>query len=305
MKRAVLLPLLLAVVAPVYAQDIVFWPVHGNVYVIAGAGSNVAMSVGVDGILLVDSGRAEIADKLLAAIQQFLRQRDPTGPALPIRYIINTNADPDHVGGNAKIAESPIFRPLGGGEQIIAQDNVLHRVIEAKLPFKGRPTDTYITEQYRVNRFFNGEGVQVVHMPAAHSDGDSIVNFRYSDVIATGDVFTYDYPVIDIEKGGSIQGTLRALNQLIDLVFPEFRSQGGTMLIPGHGRVSDLTDLAYYRDMVTIVRDRVEDLKKKGMTLEQVKAAKPTLDYDPIYGKTAGTADRFVEAVYRSLGAKP
>ena len=305
MKWAVVLALLLAFGAPAYAQDFVIWPVRGNVYVIGGAGGNIAMSVGVDGILLVDSGSAEMVDRLLPAIQQFLRQRDPTGPVLPIRYIINTSADPDHVGGNAKIAESPMFRPLGGGEQIIAQDNVLHRVIDAKLPFKGRPTDTYTTEQYRVNRFFNGEGVQVIHMPAAHSDGDSIVNFRYSDVIVTGDLFTYDYPVIDTEKGGSIQGTLRALNQLIDLVFPEFRSQGGTMLIPGHGRVSDLTDLAYYRDMVTIVRDRIEDLKKKGMTLEQVKATKPTLDYDPIYGKKAGSAERFVEAVYRSLGAKP
>ena len=313
MRLAAALTILLAisgVADPGWAQqnanpEILFWPVRGNVYVVAGAGANIAMSVGVDGVLLVDSGSAEMTDKLIAAVQQFLRQRNPTGPVLPIRYIINTSPDVDHVGGNAKIAESAIFKPLPGGEQIIAQDNALHRIIDARLPFKARPTDTYTTEQYRVNRFFNGEGVQVIHMPAAHSDGDSVVNFRYSDVIATGDVFTYDYPVIDIDKGGSIQGVLKGLNQLIDLVFPEFRSQGGTMLIPGHGRVSDLTDLAYYRDMVTIIRDRIEDMRKKGMTLEQVKAAKPTLDYDPIYGKKAGSADRFVEAVYRGLGAKP
>jgi glyoxylase-like metal-dependent hydrolase (beta-lactamase superfamily II) len=285
--------------------EIQFWPVHGNVYVVAGAGSNIAMSVGTDGVLLVDTGSAEMSEKLIAAIQQFLRQRDRFGPQLPIRHIINTSADADHVGGNAKIADSAIFRPLAGGEQIIAQDNVLHRIISAEMPFKARPTDTYITEQYRVNRFFNGEGVQVIHMPSAHTDGDSVVYFRYSDVISTGDVFTYDYPVIDIEKGGSIQGILKALNRLIDMVFPEFRSQGGTMLIPGHGRVSDLTDLAYYRDMVTIVRDRIEDMRKKGMTLEQVKAAKPTLDYDPIYGKKPGSTDRFVEAAYRSLSQKP
>ncbi len=304
MMLAAALTVLLGIAQQNANPEIQIWPVRGNVYVVAGAGSNIAMSVGPNGVLLVDAGRAEMTDKLLAAIQQFLRQRDPSGPALPIRYIINTSADADHVGGNAKIAESPMFKPLEGGEQIIAQDNVLHRIISASMPFKARPTDTFITEQYRVNRFFNGEGVQVIHMPSAHTDGDSVVYFRYSDVISTGDVFTYDYPAIDIEKGGSIQGTLNALNQLIDLVFPEFRSQGGTMLIPGHGRVSDLTDLAYYRDMVTIIRDRIQDMTKKGMTLDQVKAAKPTLDYDPIYGKKAGSADRFVEAVYRGLSQK-
>jgi glyoxylase-like metal-dependent hydrolase (beta-lactamase superfamily II) len=286
--------------------EIHIWPVRGNLYMLVGAGSNVTVSAGKDGMLIVDSGKTEMSDKLLAAIRRLAKQLDPTGPPVSIRYIINTSAGADHTGGNAKLAESEIYRPLEGGEAIIAHHNVLVRVSnDPAVPFRARPTDTYITEQYRVNRFFNGEGVQIVHIPAAHTDGDSIVYFRYSDVISAGDVFTNNFPVIDIEKGGSVQGLIDGLNRLIDMVFPEFRSQGGTMLIPGHGRLSDLTDLAYYRDMVTIVRDRIQDLLQKGMSLAQVKAARPTLDYDPIYGKTPGSTDQFVEAVYRSLSQKP
>jgi cyclase len=282
--------------------DIHIWPVHGNVYLLVGAGSNITLSVGNDGVLMVDAGAAQMTGKVLEAIQKFTRQRDAYGPPLPVRYLINTAVDADHTGGNANIAGSSIFKPLDGGEMIIAHDNVLTRMAEA--PEKAQPTHTYQTDQYKLNRFFNGEGVQVIHMPAAHTDGDSIVWFRFSDVISTGDLFTDSYPVIDVQHGGSVQGLLSALNQIIDLVFPEFRVQGGTMLIPGHGRVSDLTDIAYYRDMVTIVRDRVQDMIKRGMTLEQVKAGKATLDFDPIYNRHPGASEKFVEAVYRSLTAK-
>jgi glyoxylase-like metal-dependent hydrolase (beta-lactamase superfamily II) len=282
--------------------DIHIWPVHGNVYLLVGAGSNITLSVGNDGVLMVDAGAAQMTGRVLDAIQKFTRQRDPYGPSLPIRYLINTAVDADHTGGNSNIAGSSIFKPLDGGEMIIAHDNVLTRMAEA--PEKAQPTHTYQTDQYKLNRFFNGEGVQVIHMPAAHTDGDSIVWFRFSDVISTGDLFTDSYPVIDIQQGGSVQGLLSALNQIIDLVFPEFRVQGGTMLIPGHGRVSDLTDIAYYRDMVTIVRDRVQDMINRGMTLEQVKAGKATLDFDPIYNRRPGASEKFVEAVYRSLTTK-
>jgi glyoxylase-like metal-dependent hydrolase (beta-lactamase superfamily II) len=282
--------------------EVHIWPVHGNVYMLVGAGGNITLSVGKDGVLLVDSGTGEMSEKVLAAIRQFTMQRDPNGPPQSIRYIINTQVDSDHTGGNTTITASDFFKPLLGGEEIIAHDNVLKRMNETgNQASTARPTDTYLTGQYKLNRFFNGEGVQVIHVPAAHTDGDSIVWFRFSDVISTGDIFTDSYPVIDLQRGGSIQGIIDALNRTIDLVFPEFRSQGGTMLIPGHGRLSDLTELAYYRDMVTIVRDRVQDMIKRGMTLEQVKAAKLTVDFDPVYGRNPGSSERFVEAVYRGL----
>src|SRR5712691_1638844 len=158
------------------------WPVHGNVYLLVGAGSNITLSVGKDGVLMVDSGLAQMSDKVIDAIQEFTRHRDPNGPALPVRYIINTSVDADHTGGNQKIAESSLFKPLEGGEMIIAHDNVLAGMADA--PEKAKPTHTYETEQYKLNRFFNGEGVQVIHMPAAHTDGDSVVWFRFSDVIS-------------------------------------------------------------------------------------------------------------------------
>jgi cyclase len=294
--------LFLTMAGPVYAQDVHIWPVHGNVYILVGAGSNITFSFGKNGILLVDTGTGPMTDKVVAALRQFAREKDPAGPTIPIRFIINTSADADHVGGNQNIVESALFNPLEGGEVIIAQDNVLRKMAEA--PEHAQPTHTYLTEQYKLNRYFNGEGVQVIHMPAAHSDGDSIVWFRFSDVISTGDVFTDSYPVINVEQGGTVNGVIDALNRVIDLIFPEFRVQGGTMLVPGHGRISDLTDIAYYRDMVTIVRDRVQDMIKRGMTLEQVKAAKLTADFDPVYDRPAGSAAKFVESVYRSLSRR-
>jgi hypothetical protein len=125
-------------------------------------------------------------------------------------------------------------------------------------------------------------------------------------VISTGDVFsTETYPIMDIAAGGSINGVIDALNDLLDLAFAEFRTEGGTMIIPGHGRICDSADIAYYRDMVTIVRDRVQRMIKNGKTLEDVKAAKPTLDYDTRYDSPSWTKDMFVTAVYQSLTRKP
>jgi hypothetical protein len=147
--------------------------------------------------------------------------------------------------------------------------------------------------------------VIVYHAPNATTDGDSFVFFRHSEVIAAGDLFsTVSYPVIQVDKGGTIGGVIAGLNKILDIAVAEYRAQGGTWIVPGRGRLSDTADVAAYRNMLTMIRDRVKDLKGKGMTLAQVKAARPTMDFDGRYGSTAGpwTTDMFIEAVYSSLG---
>jgi glyoxylase-like metal-dependent hydrolase (beta-lactamase superfamily II) len=243
-------------------------------------------------------------------------------PARPLRYIFNTSMAAEHTGGNAKLSAAGYY-PRGGGNagavagigneaMIIAHENVLQRMTAATgknpVPENALPSDTFHRAFYKLSEYFNGEPIVSYHVPKAHTDGDSVVYFRHSEVIAAGNVFsTVSYPVIDVDKGGSIQGTVAALNSIIDLAVPEARSQGGTWIIPGHGRLSDTADVASYRNMLVMIRDRVQDMIKRGMTVQQVKAAKPTLDFDGRYGSTTGswTTDMFVEAVYRSLTQKP
>ena len=285
-------------------------PVRGNVYMLAGGGANITLQVGPEGALLVDSGVEEKSAAILAAIHEVseFHLRRLSGPPTPIRYIINTSINPQHIGGNWKIAASPRFEPVGGGEQIIGHGNVLNRLTtesEDRAEQRGTISDAYFTEWYKVNRFFNGEGVQIIHIPAAHTDGDSIVWFRGSDVISAGAILeTNRYPAIDLARGGSVQGIIDGLNRILELSYPEFRGQGGTIIIPGNGRLCFANDVAYFRDMVTIVRDRVKYMVDKKNTLQQIKAARLTLDYDPLYGKEPGSTDRFIEAVYRSLTEK-
>lgn len=308
--------------------------VDGNIYLLAGAGGNIALSAGGDGVLMVDTGVSQMTDKVLEAIrqltqsgfnEQLLTQRKARSvasawqvahslPPTAIRVIINTSDDPDRWGGNEKIAFSKSFHPIGveggnqdGSELIVAHENVLQRMIATEgtpnaIPTRAMPTTTYFSDGYRLHRFFNGEGVEVIHLPNAHTDGDSMIYFRNSDVIVTGEVFNSDtYPAIDMDRGGSIQGVIDALIRITDLSYPEYMGQGGTLIIPGRGRICDVADAGYYRDMLIIVRDRIRDLIKQGKTLDQVKAAKPTMDYDPLFGREKGATARFVESVYRSL----
>lgn len=287
--------------------------VQGKVYMLVGAGGNITMQVGDDGVMLVDTGLAGASDKVLAAIRSVTDK--------PIRYIINTHVHPDHTGGNEAIAKAgntiaggnvvgDIGASAGNQAAILAFQTVLDRMSaptgqQAPTPQGAWPTETYTTPERKL--FFNDEAVQVIHIPNAHTDGDSIVFFHRSDVISTGDIFvTNRYPIVDMQRGGNIQGVIAGLNRIIELATPGPTAEGGTMVIPGHGRLCDQSDVVFYQEMVTIIRDRIQDMVNKGMTLEQVKAAKPTQDYDPRYGATTGiwTTDMFVEAVYKSLAKK-
>src|SRR5687767_8738231 len=277
---------------------------------LAGAGGNIAVQVGKQGVLVVDTGSAQMSDKVLAAIRQLSDQ--------PIRYILNTHAHPDHTGGNAAIAKAGsrmggglvVAGPTGTGASVIAHEGVLFAMSApggkpSTEPVGGLPTSAYAGDLQDV--FLNGEAIQLLHQPAAHTNGDSVVFFRKSDVIVTGDIVDLtSYPVIDARSGGTFTGLLTALNRIIDLTVPEDWQDGGTLVVPSHGRIGDESDVVEYRDMVTIVRDRIEDMITRGMTLDQIKAARPTYEYDGRYGSTSGawTTDMFVEAAYRDLAAR-
>ena len=279
---------------------------------LAGAGGNVTVQSGDDGVLVVDTQFAPMADKLLAEIARISGNR-------PIRYVINTHVHPDHVGGNERfrragkaIVSGNVATDVTGNEgaEIIAHENVANRLSAGgdgvpAAPAAALPSQTFFGDQDEV--FFNGEAIRLTHQPAAHTDGDVMVFFRKSDVIATGDLYVNtSYPVIDTARGGTINGIIAGLNRILDTTVPRDKQEGGTMVIPGHGRIADEADVVEYRDMVTVIRNRVQQMMKKGMTLQQIKAAGPTSDYDGRYGATSGfwTTERFVEAVYRTLGGK-
>lgn len=281
-------------------------PVQGNVFMLVGEGGNVTVQVGDEGVLVVDSLREELSDRLLATIRELSDG--------PIRYVISTHAHPDNVGGNATIAQAGsniaggnvlgAIADAGETAKIIAHENVLISMsgAETPLPFEAWPTDTYFTDRKEV--FFNGEAVQVLHQPAAHTDGDSIVFFRRSDVISTGDLFlTTRYPFVDRENGGTFQGIIDALNRIIDLTVPADRQEGGTMVIPGRGRLCDEADVVEYRDMLTIIRDRIRFMVEQGASLREVLDARPTLDYDGRYGADSGfwTTEQFITAIYEEM----
>jgi glyoxylase-like metal-dependent hydrolase (beta-lactamase superfamily II) len=286
-------------------SDLDVWPVRDNVFMLVGGGGNTTVQIGDDGILIVDTKLEAFGEVLLAAVRE-LSDR-------PIRYVIDTHAHADHIGGNAiigaagaTIAGGNVFgaiRDADQGATVISHENVLLTMASMDTPpaFDGWPTSTFYSRQKDL--YFNGEPIEVLHLPSAHTNGDSMVFFRRSDVISVGDVYnTNSYPVIRDGDGGSIGGVLDALNEIIRITVPRDKQEGGTMIIPGHGRLADEADVVEYRDMVTIIRDRVQAMIEEGMSIDQILAARPTRDYDGRYGTNERwTPDQFVEAIYRTL----
>jgi cyclase len=313
-RRLCTLAVLWLLAVPGFAQvnfdeaEIDIWHVRDGIYMLAGPVGNSTVQIGADGVLIVDTQFAELGDKILAAIRALSDG--------PIRYVINTHAHGDHIGANAIIARagstvaggnvSRAISDAGVGAAIVAHENALFGMLAQDDPpeFAALPTATYFVE--RKDLYFNGEAVRLIHQSGAHTNGDTLVHFRRSDVISAGDIFvTTGYPFIDTESGGTIDGIIDGLNLIIDLAVPEEKQEGGTYIVPGHGRLADEADVVEYRDMLTIIRDRIRAMVDEGLSLRQVQAAAPTRDYDGRYGSDSGfwTTEQFVVAIYDYLRA--
>lgn len=289
--------------------EIHVWPLRDNVYLLAGDRGNVVVQVGDEGAFVVDSGSGRLADKTLAAIRRLSQ--------LPTQFIANTSFRTEHTGGNVTLraagADPSVrgtffalqFADAGVGATIMAQQNVQTRMVGAKRPANGVPSDTFLEERRRT--FHNNDAIEMFWERNAVTDGDSIVHFRRADVIVTGDVFTTtQYPVIELQNGGTVSGEIAALNDILKRTVYRHQGEGGTIVVPGHGYVCDEHEVVEYRDMMVIIRDRVQAMVRKGATLAQVKGARLTADYDTRYGSTTGpwTTDMFVEAVFRDLSGR-
>jgi glyoxylase-like metal-dependent hydrolase (beta-lactamase superfamily II) len=282
--------------------DLHVLPVQGNVVVLASPGGNTTAQIGPEGPLVVDAQPAAMSPAVLEAMRALTPR--------PIRHIVLTSGSDQQAGGAANLSKAGRYvrvidsidpRGLDARASIIAHVNVLARMTSANVTSDAWPTDTYFSPDWSL--FSNGEAVQLFHVPAAHTDGDTIVFFRRSDVVSAGAIFDATaYPRFDPDQGGSIDGIVEGLNRILDITVAGENQEGGTVVVPGRGRLSDETDVANYRDMVTIIRDRIRDMVATGRSLDQVKRAKPTSDYDGLYDSPDGwTSDMFVEAIYRDL----
>jgi len=297
--------------------DLEILRVRPNFYMIAGAGGNIGVQIGSDGVVLANAGTENASGRVLAALRKITD--------LPIRYVIDTNAEADFVGGNGKLAKAgkTIFTNVlgnpaladamtnGGAAAILAHNSILDRMSAPTGKTSPFPNDALPTEAFYPKRYtlrMNDEGIEVLYQPAAHSDADSFIFFRGSDVVMAGDILDKTrFPVIDIANGGSIQGEIEALNKLIDLAIaptPFIYKGVGTYIVPGHGRLCEQMEVVDYRDMVVVVRDVIADMIKQGMSLDQIKAASPAKPYETQYGTQEGSTSAFVEAIYKSLTVK-
>jgi cyclase len=296
--------------------EIHVWPIREGVSMLVGDHGNIVVQTGDQGVFVVDTGDGMRADKVIAAIRQLSSK--------PIQFIANTSAHAEHVGGNAKIAAAGadlslpgsffqgqggslggvtgFFTQIGSTATMIAHNNVAVRLQAANAPAAMIPPDTFLEDRRR--KFYNGEAIEMFYQPNAVTDGDSLVLFRKADVIVAGDVFTTtQYPMIDLKNGGTVQGEIKALNDILNRTVFEHEEDGGTLVVPGHGYLSNEHEVLEYRDMVVIVRDRVKAMLDAGATLTQVRGARVTADYDTRYGANTGpwTTAMFVDAVYNSL----
>ena len=256
--------------------------VSPNIWMLEGAGGNIGVSVGDDGILLIDDQYAPLTEKIAAAVRKISDK--------PIRYLVNTHWHGDHTGGNENLGKM--------GVQIVAHDNVRTRLMTGQATLLGRMAPQpkvalpVITFDNMVTYHINGETMTVYKVPPAHTDGDAFVRFKNANVVHTGDVFAgYRYPYVDTINGGSIAGIVKAMDDLIVAI------DDNTKVIPGHGPLSGKKDVIAYRNMIATVGARIEALVKQGKTLAEVKAAKPTSDFDEVWGKLR-SGDDFVGFLY-------
>jgi len=264
--------------------------VADGVYMLVGAGGNIGVSAGEDGILLIDTQFAELIEKVKSAITEINRGQ--------IRIVLNTNWHYDHTYGN---------EPLGKlGAMIIAHENTRMRMtseqyfpdFDMKIPPFPEVALPALTFTDSLTLYFNGDEIQVIHVEKAHSDADILIYFRKANVIHTGDLyFTVLYPFIDVSHGGSIDGMIAAAERIISMI------DENTKIIPGHGPLSNREELKTYRDMLVTIRDRIKKQIKEGKTLEEVLASKPTADFDKEQSR-ATPPEMFVKIVYNDLVKK-
>ena len=249
--------------------------VAGNFYYLQGRGGNIGLSIGEDGVVMIDDQFATLTDKILAAIRQLYDGE--------IRFLINTHVHGDHTGGNENLGKMGVL--------ILARDEVRVRLQE-QAPEDALPVLTFSDA---ITIHLNGEEVFAFPVPPAHTDGDTFIHFIESDVIHAGDVFrTTAFPYIDLANGGTLDGTLQALGLLIGTAGPD------TMIVPGHGVPSSRMDVMAFRDLIIDVKGQVEEMIASGMSYEQVAAANPTAAYNDRYGDP----ERFLQAVYSELGGE-
>jgi glyoxylase-like metal-dependent hydrolase (beta-lactamase superfamily II) len=258
-----------------------------GIYMLQGAGGNIGIMAGADGVLMIDDQFAPLSEKIKAAIAKVSDK--------PVRFLFNTHYHGDHVGGNENFGKL--------GITIVAHDNVWARLSKPdaarSLPAYPKEALPIITFGGTITFHLNGDTIAVTHLPPAHTDGDAVLYFEKANVLHTGDCFFNGrYPVVDVKAGGSVDGMIAATEKILSMV------NDRTKIIPGHGPLGDKASLQAFHDMLVAVRDKVRPLVASGKSVEEIVAAKPTADFDAQWGTGGSPPDRFVTAVAEGLKAK-